>query len=86
MAIRDNARRRPLRLNFSALLALSVLCAIWIFLVPVWSPAVDSLLSLVEGAFLFVAAIILALSAVLLFGFALAAGMLLLGGTIPKSL
>lgn len=86
MAIRDEARRPPPRLNFPALLAFSVLCAIWILLAPVWLPLVDWLISFLEPAFLFGAVILVGLSAVLLFGFLLAAGMLLLGGSIPKSL
>jgi uncharacterized membrane protein len=88
MEIRDEARGQPVRLNFAALFALSVVIfiwiVIWIVLSPILLPVAACVVSFLQPAFWFLCALLLVLNGVLMFGFGLAVVGLLLGGTIPR--
>ena len=86
MALRDEARNQSLKLNFPALFSLFVLFLIWTALSSVWLPAIAWLISLLQPVVWFLGEILLGLGLVLMFGFALAAVVLLLAGVIPRSL
>jgi hypothetical protein len=78
-------RARSVRLNFAALVALSALVFIWTVLSPIWLPLVAWVVSFLLPVFGFVCKVLLVLTSLLIFGFALAVISLLLGGTIPSS-
>jgi hypothetical protein len=86
MAIRDEARRQWAKINFPALCVLSVLAVIWVGLSPLWLPVTVWLMSILEPAVWFLCQIFLGVALVLMLGVAAAAAVLLLSGSIPKSL
>jgi len=85
---RDEEREESVRPNFAALAALLALLLIWYALSPIWVPCLSWLYSLLEPVLAFLGYVLLACVVLLLlvvFGFALAAVAMVLGGGIPPS-